>query len=122
VERDGDVAAVTRVRCQPFDLLGELVDERVPPQLPVRDDVEAHALLHGERLVDGPVLDLLIRGRLQLAGLELLAGELQVRRAQQRPDGVRAVHVCHEWTFFRLPDSEFMACHLPGTAASGAPA
>jgi hypothetical protein len=51
------------VGAQPLDLLGELVDERVPPQLPVRDDVEAHALLHGDRLVDGPVLDFLVRRR-----------------------------------------------------------
>src|SRR5690242_6108707 len=56
--------------------------------LPVGDDVETHALLHGDHLVDGPVLDLLVGRRLELAGLGLLARELQVLRAQQRPDGV----------------------------------
>ncbi len=54
VERNGDVATVTGIGSQALDLLGELVDERVPPKLPVGDDVQAGALLHGDRLVDRP--------------------------------------------------------------------
>ncbi len=60
-----------------------MAEEGVAAQLAVGDHVEAGLLLEPHRLVDRAVLDLLERGGGELAALELVAGGLELGRAQQ---------------------------------------
>jgi hypothetical protein len=92
---EGDRRAGDRV--DPFHVAEQVVEEGEPAQLPVVDDVEPDPLLHGDRLVDGAVLDPLELTGIHQARVERGTCLRQVARTQQRADhvGVKGAQHCH---------------------------
>jgi hypothetical protein len=73
-----------------FERFSEVAEERVAPHLAVSDDVQTGVLLQPDRLVDGAILDLFVRGRREFAALELGLRFAQIRGTQKAADRVAA--------------------------------
>src|SRR5439155_20412866 len=104
-----------------FESVHQVAEEGVAPELSVGDDVDPDLLLHRDRGVHGPVLDVLELGRWNLRRLDAPPRVHQLRRAEQAADNLAARFSCADRATVAAPDSRTGEAWLAARSASSVP-